>query len=221
MQSDIPRDSFGSFVDSTNSHFTRRLSTIGLSAPSSSTRSTRQSSLPSMTPVQSSILSDERKSMKRTSIAPSKRIPSTVPSTVTDKPPQRRISLIERSRMLSKSNTSPAVPPSSSTVVSGTARLSTVPRKKPVLSRKSIVLMKAEEARKEPGPSQQQQDKEISESSMMKRGKFTSPPMQSTPSMNRPVYTYTPSSERRATLDGLLFKSNKGMNQEEKETSKI
>ena len=132
MQSDIHGDSFGSFVDSTNSHFTRRLSTIGLSAPSSSTRSTRQSSLPSVTPVQSSILSDERKSMKLTSISPSKRIPSTFPSTVTYKPPQRRISLIERSRMLSKSNTSPAVPPSSSTVVNGTARLSTVPRKKPV-----------------------------------------------------------------------------------------
>lgn len=221
MQSDIPRDSFGSFVDTSSSHFTRRLSTIGLSVPSTGSRSTRSSSIPSLTTTQPSIVNDERKSIKRTSLAPSKPIPSTATSTMTDKPPQRRISLIERSRMLSKSNTNAAVPPSSSTIVSGTARFSTAPRKKPVLTRKSLVPVKAEEARKEPVPSTQQQEKQTSDSSMMKRGKFTSPPVDSTPSANRPVYTYTPSSERRATLDGLLFKSNKGMNQEEKETSKI
>lgn len=198
--SDGTRDSFGSFVDVSNPVTSRRFSTVGLSRTS-----LPRSSLP------------EKDTMKRP--VPSASTPSvaSVAPTSSTARPQRRISLIERSRM--------SVPRPPSQTVSGVARTTT--HRIPAVSRRTslvkppVAVHTEPKEPKEPKEPRNDMRRESLKSatrnsvatkqnekvliSPTKRRRYTV----SVNRNNQPSYTFTPSSDRRKTLDSLLMKATK------------
>ena len=193
--SDGTRDSFGSFVDVSNPVTSRRFSTVGLSRTS-----LPRSSLP------------EKDTMKRA--VPSASTPSVtsvVPTSSTARP-QRRISLIERSRM-----SVPRPPPSQT--VSGVVRTTT--HRIPAVSRRTSLVKPPVAVHTEPKEPRKDMRRESLKSatrnsvateqnekvliSPTKRRRYTV----SVNRNNQPSYTFTPSSDRRKTLDSLLMKATK------------
>lgn len=116
------------------------------------------------------------------------------PSTSTHQP-QRRISLFERTYMITPSSRA-------STTVSGTARLSTRPRRASLTKRASA------------GNEKKAAEKEVTVTvSPSKKRRYTVAVMrQAVEPEAHPSYTYTPSSDRRMTLDSLLLKSGRIQN---------
>ena len=117
------------------------------------------------------------------------------PSTSTHQP-QRRISLFERTYMITPSSRA-------STTVSGTARLSTRPRRASLTKRASA------------GNEKKAGEKEevtVTVSPSKKRRYTVAVTRQAVEPEAHPSYTYTPSSDRRMTLDSLLLKSGRIQN---------
>lgn len=117
------------------------------------------------------------------------------PSTSTHQP-QRRISLFERTYMITPSSRA-------STTVSGTARLSTRPRRASLTKRASA------------GNEKKAAEKEevtVTVSPSKKRRYTVAVMRQAVEPEAHPSYTYTPSSDRRMTLDSLLLKSGRIQN---------
>ena len=255
-ESDPPRDSFGSFVDTHNPRATRRFSTVGLHPVARSSippsRPSIPPSRPSVKPLAStgnrpSIAPVSRPSvapLSRPSVAPLSR-PSMAPlssavgrPSVASKPepvkrpytaistahqPSRRISLLERSYMATVSRAA-THPTSSSTtthaanttgtttdtmrtttstvsggMVVGSARLNPRPRRASLLGRPGS-------AEKEK-PEQEEVKVTVSPS---KKRRYTMAVSRPVPEPEvHPSYTYTPSSDRRVTLDFLLMKSGR------------
>ena len=246
-ESDPPRDSFGSFVDTHNPRATRRFSTVGLHPVA---RSSIPPSRPSIPPSRPSI-PPSRPSVKslastgnRPSIAPVSR-PSLAPlssavgrPSVASKPepvkrpytaistghqPLRRISLLERSYMATVSRAATHATSSSTTthaanttgtttdtmrtttstvsggMVVGSARLNPRPRRASLLGRPGS-------AEKEK-PEQEEVKVTVSPSKKRRYTMAVSRPV-AEPEVH-PSYTYTPSSDRRVTLDSLLMKSGR------------
>ena len=239
-ESDPPRDSFGSFVDTHNPRATRRFSTVGLHPVA---RPSIPPSRPSIPPSRSSV-KPLASTGNRPSIAPVSR-PSMAPlssavgrPSVASKPepvkrpytaistahqPSRRISLLERSYMATVSRAA-THPTSSSTtthaanttgtttdttrttsstvgggMVVGSARLNPRPRRTSLLGRPGS-------AEKEK-PEQEEVKVTVSPSKKRRYTVAVSRPV-AEPEVH-PSYTYTPSSDRRVTLDSLLMKSGR------------
>lgn len=238
-ESDPPRDSFGSFVDTHNPRATRRFSTIGLhpvarpSIPPS--RPSIPPSRPSVKPLASTGNRPSMAPLSRPSMAPlssavgrpsvaSKPEPVKRPYTAisTAHQPSRRISLLERSYMATVSRaathstssttthtanttgtTTDTTRTTTSTVgggmVVGSARLNPRPRRASLLGRPGS-------AEKEK-PEQEEVKVTVSPS---KKRRYTMAVSRPVPEPEvHPSYTYTPSSDRRVTLDSLLMKSGR------------
>lgn len=235
-----PRDSFGSFVDMSNPRLTRRFSTVGLQRHSLSTGASSGVSTSVSTgldsapvaqvskPVQSVQgkttqpvqLSKPAQSTQLKLAQPTQSTQPTQPAqpakpALTTKPahlkteslkrpapststhqPQRRISLFERTYMITPSSRA-------STTVSGTARLSTRPRRASLTKRASA------------GNEKKAAEKEevtVTVSPSKKRRYTVAVMRQAVEPEAHPSYTYTPSSDRRMTLDSLLLKSGRIQN---------
>ena len=179
-ESTVPlRDSFGSFVDTSNPRVTRRLSTIGVPSLQSSRAPSLSSHRPSIVHPSKPAGSDRVDPVKRTYTA------------------HRRISLIERSRLATTSSSSlPAAPQSAS--VTGVVRLGTVRRASQAPRRQSVVPPPASARVKSEEPKETTPEAE----SESKKPKYTVSVSRTQPEV-KAAYTYTPSTDRKA-LDTLI-----------------
>lgn len=172
----------------------RRLSTIGLTRAS-------HGDVPHPSPPAERIKLqgpspevEEKKSTKRSYVAMSAApAPASAAGSVV-KQPRRRISLIERSRMMSNSA-------SSSGIVSGSVRLTTAPRRQSVFSKKTQVAPKDD--------SQEKPQTTVIVSPSKKRRYTVNVARSSVVNEPRPSYTYTPSTDRRVTLNTILSRANR------------
>lgn len=178
--SETVRDSFGSFIDTSNPRVTRRLSTVGVpSLPSSRAAS--------LTSRRASLLHTTKHSVSERS-EPVKRSYTAHGST-------RRLSLIERSRLASASSTVPSPPPSAP--VTGVMRLGV--RHAPQVTRRLSVVSSSASTR---AKSDEPVVATLEAESESKKPKYTVS-VNRAPSEIKPSYTYTPSTDRRA-LDSLM-----------------
>lgn len=141
---------------------------------------------------------EEKKSTKRSYVAMS----SSAPTAGSVKQPRRRISLIERSRMMSNSA-------SSSGIVSGSVRLTTAPRRQSVFSKKTQVAPKEDGGSSMKEDSQEKPQTTVIVSPSKKRRYTVNVARSSVVNEPRPSYTYTPSTDRRVTLNTILSRANR------------
>lgn len=143
---------------------------------------------------------EEKKSTKRSYVAMSSAPAPAAGSVV--KQPRRRISLIERSRMMSHSA-------SSSGVVSGSVRLTTAPRRQSVFSKKTQVAPKEDGGSSMKENPQEKPQTTVIVSPSKKRRYTVNVARSSVVNEPRPSYTYTPSTDRRVTLNTILSRANR------------
>lgn len=232
------RDSFGSFIDTSNPVINRRWSTVGITCVSSSTTNASASASTSASTSRQSMSHPslpEKDSLKRSAPGPSTVSTvstvstSAVPLSTTQKA-NRRISLIERSKMAAShsaaSFSAPSTSAGSSRTVTGVARL-TNRRVSTGTRRFSLVRSRAATGltdSKEKKRGEEGEEKEKAEGGKsVKRNNSAAEQTEKiiisptkrrryTVSVNRnsqPSYTFTPSTDRRKTLDSLLMKATK------------
>ena len=123
------------------------------------------------------------------------------------KPPQRRVSLIERSRMMSKSGTT-EVQPSARSLFNqrkpAHPPASKIEDSLPKQSENAVIKSKVEKVVIESPSKRRRYSVAVTQSSQSNTGK------------NQASYTYVPSSDRRMTLNSIL---QRAMKREENETS--
>lgn len=175
---------------------TRRFSTIGLTRASHGEVS--HVPLPSdrMKPQGPSPEVEEKKSTKRSYMAMSTSAGSVL------KQPRRRISLIERSRMMSNGS-------SSSGVVSGSVRLTTTSRRQSVMSKKTSVPPKEDGVGSMKEDTGEKPQTTVIVSPSKKRRYTVNVARSSVVNEPRPSYTYTPSTDRRVTLNTIISRANR------------
>lgn len=112
--------------------------------------------------------------------------------------PPRRLSLVERSRMMAKPTPEP--------MVSGSVRLSVGNRRKSMVLRRPVP---AEEKKERPSETPKPKQETVILESPSKKRRYSVVVPQANVVKNQSSYTYMPSSDRRATLDSILQRAMK------------